>query len=948
MHRQRHQHNSQYHHVHQHHHQRRGDDEPGRSRLWRRSFVFVLVALVTVVFAVGLSLTVAVSVSIDNEPPASNRTTTTEAAITSTTALSASTTGAVASTSNAAVSSTRAAALGAVVAAASTSTTAASSTDHGVTSTSTTATVLGSTSAAAASSTTAAGSTSATTAASSTATTQATSLAAGGSTATSSFAASSSTTTTAASSSTTGTTSAAATSTTGTTSASTTIGASTSTTGTTGADPGTLVVYADAVNGNDTYSGRSSGSPVQTLTKALAIVSATGYQTACTISLAAGTYPTPNGTLFNGTPVGTHTDPVVIAGTANSTAVWCDSVYSTPAVVAPSPLYGFETTENIPVAQGIGASNYYGGFTMTLTNGPDSGVSYTIAYNASANQFYLAYDSTVGPAPAFVSTNTFCLYGPPLSIIEGATDNALWLSTNGFPHTLQNVQVQAYSGGAGLLQWQGLDWSLSNVWLTGQYGAGGAGINVTASAGCTLAAGEALSARQGLVLGVSAGNFSVAAQSLLTLSGASTTATLQNSVFQAGALVVGASATSASLTASFLWGNAALTSSASAPLTATTLFAAPRSSSYYLAYSIAGSGTATLSSSYLLGPLLAISSSGSVTISASTITSTAAHHAITLSSGTTVIVTGSTVNGASYGSDVISLTGGSLTINTTTVENVASSNNLINLVSGTPTLSLGAGTVLTPTSGTALYVSAGTATLTNVTVTGGTNADSALEQVGGSVVVTNSAFTRTSGFAAIDNQGGTLVISGSTIDGGNYGSSTWPLLYVAGPGHITIMGGTVAQNVGHQSPCLLYAGSGTLLVNGSSVFRNCGTTTSDIAISVLPLGSGGTVTMTDVIIGPNPGTGIYSSLGSSTGGSLTLTSLSSPTGQPNAEYAVRLATTVNGVTLYEKTGTNTNFIGSVADVNACNTDNYAWSTLDSGGTTTCTTSGIGTTTIYAN
>jgi hypothetical protein len=771
------------------------------------------------------------------------------------------------------------------------STNAVSSTDIG----STTVTTLASS--------TDIGSTTATTAVSSTGTTQAASLAAGGTAAASTFAAS---TSLAGSTSTTGTTSAAFASTSGTTTAastsgttiaststtltsstaaasSTAFGASTSTTGgastsgttlasstaatsttaTTGFNPSTLDVYADAVSGNDANSGRSFSSPVQTITQALSIVASAGYQASCTIHLAAGTYPTPNGTLFNGTPYGTHTGPIVISGTTNSTAVWCDNVASTPTITAPNPLYSFTTIKTIPMlwsAAYAGTVNYYGGFTFTPTNGPDQGVSYMIAYNSTSNQFYLAYDSTTGPAPQFIGGTAFCIYGAPETILTGSTDNAIWQSTNGFAHTLANVQVQAYSGGTGLLRWQGLNWALQNVWLTGLYAVSDsiqAGITVTASAGCVLSAGEVASeTRQGLRLGIVPGaDLSIAVPSTLTVSGSSTTATLGNSVYQSGAVVVGTAA-NASLAASFLWGNAALTAS-SATLSATTLFATTWTNGAtveHLAYSVSG-GTTTMSSSYLLGP------------------------ALTVPSGSAAL-TGVTITGGSASNTV--------------------------LISGS-----------------------GAATFTNVTMTGGAAVDgSSIYLTGGTGVVTNSAFTTVADHNyAISTSGGTLVISGSTFNGGNHLAHALAF----GNGNIVVMAGTVVQNVGHGWNCLSHQGTGALMVNGSSVFRNCGTTTTDSAVSLVPTGSGGTVTMNNVIIGPNPGTGLLVGIGPSTGGSVTINTLASPAGQPNAKYAVQMSSA--GSTLYEKTGTNAGFIGSVAQVHVCSTD-YTWATLDSDGTTT--------------
>ena len=346
------------------------------------------------------------------------------------------------------------------------------------------------------------------------------------------------------------------------------------------------------------------------MTRALAVVSNSGYQTTCTIHLAAGTYPTPNGTLFNGTPYGTHTGPVVISGATNSTSAWCDTIASVPtiasysfwpaksggspakyasAVLIPIPLYTFETISNIPVLwnTNFGSINYFGGFTFTPTFGHDNGTSYMVAFNStflSSNQLYIAYDAAVGTAPQFTIGDTFCLYGPPLAILAGSTDNALWQSTNGFAHTLQNVQVQAYSAGTGLLQWQGMNWALQNVWLTGQYNTGKAGITVTAS-NSALSAGVTTGSRQGLFLGLLpttaftcvasqvAGyrGTSVAdyQQSALVL-GTNSTATLQNSVFRSGAVQALTSTSTASLTASMFWAYSALLANTSGATVAVT------------------------------------------------------------------------------------------------------------------------------------------------------------------------------------------------------------------------------------------------------------------------------------------------------------------------------------------------------------------------------------------
>ena len=379
------------------------------------------------------------------------------------------------------------------------------------------------------------------------------------------------------------------------------------------------------------------------MTRALSIVSSTGYQSTCTIFLAAGTYPTPNGTLFNGTPYGTHTGPVIISGATNTTAAWCDTVASVPTIKSfsyytsgshpvapppqPVPLYTFETIHSIPVhwTTSYGSINYYGGFTLTITSGADQGVNYTIAANTTflnSNQFFIAYSTTVGPAPQFSVADTFCIYGPPLSIIEGSTDNAIWLSTNSFAHTLENVQVQAYSAGTGKLQLQGVNWALSNVWLTGQYGSGATqtGIAVTASAGSVLSAGVVTGVgRQGMFLGLlpttaftqSGGGSNLLGpspadyqQSSLVL-GTNSTATLQNSVFRSGVLSATTSTSTASVAASMQWANGAFAATASgASITLTQCFEQVRLDAmvtYNLQHNATGGGVLTADTVSSLG-----------------------------------------------------------------------------------------------------------------------------------------------------------------------------------------------------------------------------------------------------------------------------------------------------------------------------------------------------------
>jgi hypothetical protein len=408
--------------------------------------------------------------------------------------------------------------------------------------------------------------------------------------------------------------------------------AAASTSATTGFDPPSLGVYVDAVNGNDANSGRSIGSPVQTITQALAIVSNEGYQTSCTIHLAAGTYPTPNGTLFNGTPIGTHTGPIVISGATNSTALWCSTVASAPTVSPPNPLYSFAVNGSILSGSEL---CYYCGLTIAFSSGLDAGVSYTLAGANTTNTsfFNLAYDAIQGAAPLFGVNDAFCIYTEPESILAVSDiDNALWLSTNGFAYTLQNVQIQAFSGGTGRLQWQGLNWTLQNVWLTGEYSSGG--INLTASAGCVLSAGLAAGVRQGIRLALpSTSNFANttvdAMQSILAVSGS--TATLDNSVFRAGSVQTSGGA-AVSLGASLLWGNAALSATdATTSLLSSGLYITARddvnTSSYSFALSVLNNASIAATQCYWLfacttgcaSPLMSVGADGALALAMSTV-----------------------------------------------------------------------------------------------------------------------------------------------------------------------------------------------------------------------------------------------------------------------------------------------------------------------------------------
>jgi hypothetical protein len=170
------------------------------------------------------------------------------------------------------------------------------------------------------------------------------------------------------------------------------------------------------------------------------------------------------------------------------------------------------------------------------------------------------------------------------------------------------------------------------------------------------------------------------------------------------------------------------------------------------------------------------------------------------------------------------------------------------------------------------------------------------------------------------------VSSGTTFNGNNFASNVITL-NGGSTASYTFTSGTVIQGAGSGYNCLSM-NAGTTVINGSSVVQNCGGTTSDAAIYV----SGGSFTANTATIGPNPGDGLQI-----TGTNATINTVSSPTGHPNGGYAVHLS---SSTTVFEKTGTNTNWAGSTASVSVCGTSK-TWAAVDSSGSggitvSTCT------------
>jgi hypothetical protein len=641
---------------------------------------------------------------------------------------------------------------------------------------------------------------------------------------------------------------------------------------------------------------------VQTITQALSVVSNEGYENTATIFLAAGTYPTPNGTLFNGTPFGTHTGPVTIQGTSNATALWCSTVATAPTITAPSPLYGFTSNGTIPADTTDSPINYYAGMTLTLTGGLDSGVSYSIASTSGNFALVLAYDATLGPAPQFTTNDAFCVYSAPESILQGSTDNAIWQSTNGFAHTLQNVQVQAATVGQGRLQWQGLNWALNNVWLTGLYSPG-TGINVTASGGCALEAGMVVGlTRQGLRLGVAPpSNFANTtidvAQSKLLLSSGST-ALLENSVFRAASIEFDGPSTG-TLKASLFWGNSAIVTSGSSAISTTDgVYATARTdvaTSSYFQYLVSGGAVAVTTACYFTGPNscssgcpaalvtiggnwtatattltttgttstaalvqtgasasftngaitggntnVAILVQSTMTLAGVVVTSTSASSALSVTAGSCVI-SNSTINGASFAANVLSLSGGTVTIDTTLIENVASANSAVAVSGATVTLN-GVGTVLHPSAGAALVVSSsGSAVVNNITITAGSGADTVQCSGSGTLTIFGTSVTATAAHQVLTNSGGTVNVTGCTLDGGAQSAS---VVLLTG-GTTNIDGTSTLRNcAGGGSNALVRSNSGSAVANIGP-----GTTMSLVgSCEVANVLGGGPITLTNVTV----------------------------------------------------------------------------------------------------
>jgi fibronectin-binding autotransporter adhesin len=517
----------------------------------------------------------------------------------------------------------------------------------------------------------------------------------------------------------------------------------------------------------------------------------------------------------------------------------CAGIASSPSVTAPNPLYAFTVNTTIPSGTGYGEVCYYCGLTITFINGSDAGISYKLAgiNGNSTNQLYLAYDTLIGSTPQFKTYDEFCLYGAPLSILEGSTDNAIWLSTNSFQYLLSNVQIQAYIGGTGLLQLEGVNWQLDNIWIGGVYGANG--ITVTVSSNSILQAGVVGGTRQGIRLGVPPTiNFSNTtldlAESTLSIASGSS-ATLENSVYRAGNII---SAGTTLSQASFFWGNSEI-SATGGTMTENTLFATARqdsASTGFFQHLISGGAIVTTTDSYFVAAtpcssgcastMTSISgSSSNWTVTNLTVTAQTASTSVLSSSGGYASFANCTFIGGNA-ADVLVLSGGTIILGTTLIETVPSSHSAVT-VSGAA-LSLNYGTTLTPTIGAALTVSSGSATLTNITINPGSSAN-VITVSGGTMTMSYTPITLTAVFNALSLSGGTANITGSTINGVNYavspvtisggtlntGSLTIDNCNNSAGGCIQITSGSPTVNLG-SGTILTPTGAYALLVGGSS------------------------------------------------------------------------------------------------------------------------------------
>jgi hypothetical protein len=164
-----------------------------------------------------------------------------------------------------------------------------------------------------------------------------------------------------------------------------------------------LVVYASP-SGNDTNSGLTPEAPVQSLRRALTIVTNTGWNLSAVVSLGPGDYPV-TGPILNIIQArgGTQSGTLEIAGSTLTTAF--------PRLVVGSVTGG----STVPFVLNCGVSlSAYVGAQATFTSGALSGQAFILG-NPVGNTFSIMTTGT-GPAPG----DTLSILVPTARLVQGA------------------------------------------------------------------------------------------------------------------------------------------------------------------------------------------------------------------------------------------------------------------------------------------------------------------------------------------------------------------------------------------------------------------------------------------------------------------------------------------------------------------------------------------------